>query len=355
IIIDELKRQQHIPVLYLPEGTDLGTSFNAPTEYLSGGKIVSYDGATKLQKIFLSIKRATRRVKWFDAAYEKAVNGEVDAIVLTTATYRYLKSLHKSKLKNSPVPVIFLFLGVNPHEKPKFVKEAKRCLAYSNIKLKITTLRDDFQGEELSNVELISPPVVIPANIVIEQKLQPATPLRVGFFGHYRKGEKNIDSILKAFEQANFAIPVEFVVQVAPTTEEDKQDAAIFVSRYEKNPNVSFIHGKLAGDAWYDALKSIDVMLLPYSAERYLYNWSALYFTAIGFFKPVLVTPMLNPEVLQKYNIGMEVSLSDINKFTLELESFVNTYESNSKSYEQNLVKANEAYGHKALIEAILK
>ena len=127
LIIDELKKEGHEPVLYLPENSSLPVDFGIPIEYMSGGEIVDYEGVGKLKKIWLSIQRERRRIRWFDAAYEKACRHEVDAIVLTTATYRYLRSLHKSKLKESPVPVIFIFLGVNPHEKPKFLKQARRC------------------------------------------------------------------------------------------------------------------------------------------------------------------------------------------------------------------------------------
>ncbi len=102
LIIDELKKQGHDPVLYLPEHSSLPVNFGIPIEYLKGGEIVDYEGAGKVKKIWLSIQRERRRVRWFDAAYEKACRHEVNAILLTTATYRYLRSLHKSRLRESP-------------------------------------------------------------------------------------------------------------------------------------------------------------------------------------------------------------------------------------------------------------
>ena len=140
LIIRELQKQGHEPVLFLPEKSSLPVDFGVPIEYMQGGEIVNYEGAGRIKKIWLSIQREKRRIKWFDAAYEKACQHEVDAIILTTATYRYLRSLHKSKLKNSPIPVIFIFLGVNPQEKPKFLAQARKCQSYPNIKLKITTI-----------------------------------------------------------------------------------------------------------------------------------------------------------------------------------------------------------------------
>ena len=72
LIIDELKKQGHDPVLYLPEHSSLPVNFGIPIEYLKGGEIVDYEGAGKVKKIWLSIQRERRRVRWFDAAYEKA-------------------------------------------------------------------------------------------------------------------------------------------------------------------------------------------------------------------------------------------------------------------------------------------
>ena len=79
LIIDELKKQGHEPILYLPEHSSLPVDFGIPIEYLKGGEIVDYEGAGKVKKIWLSIQRERRRVRWFDAAYEKACRHEVDA------------------------------------------------------------------------------------------------------------------------------------------------------------------------------------------------------------------------------------------------------------------------------------
>src|SRR5574344_2919387 len=83
LIIDELKKQHHEPVLYLPEQSSLPVDFGIPIEYLTGGSIVGYEGAGKLKKIWLSAQREIRRINWFNAAYVKDCNREIDAIVLT--------------------------------------------------------------------------------------------------------------------------------------------------------------------------------------------------------------------------------------------------------------------------------
>ena len=355
LIIDELKKEGHEPVLYLPEKSSLPVDFGIPIEYMSGGEIVDYEGAGKLKKIWLSIQRERRRIRWFNSAYEKACRHEVDAIILTTATYRYLRSLHKSKLKDSPVPVIFIFLGVNPQEKPKFLKQARRCEAYPNIKLKITSLRDDFKDDQVAKIEIIPPPVLIPEGISVTAELTYREPVRVGFFGHYRKGEKDLDGIIEAFLGSHLEGRAELVVQAAPTGPADAADMERIMNKYGSEPAVRFIQGKVLGKAWYDLLQSVDVLFLPYSNERYLYNWSAVYFNALALYKPVLATPVLNPEILRTYTVGQEVDLQDLGRLRQQLGQFLRSYEQMMPTYESELKRVNHDFSTARFLKNILK
>lgn len=354
LIINELKMENHEPVLLLPENSTLPVDFGIPVEYVAGGTIVDYEGAGKIKKTWLSLQREIRRVKWFDSAMEKAENGEFDAIILTTATYRYLRSLHKSKLQESPIPVIFIFLGVNPKEKPKFVAQARKCLPYKNIKLKITSLRNDFQDEKLPNVEIIKPPVLVPPGISVQNELQYHNPIRIGFFGHYRKGEKDVDGIIRAFVKSGMTHMAELVVQAAPTEQEDAEELKRIMDKYAGQQGVTFIKGKLQGKQWYDTLQCMDVLLLPYSNPRYLYNWSAVYFNAIGLFKPVLVTDMLNPEILAAYNIGIDIDLKDMEHMSEQIRDFLINYEKNITEYQVGLCRANTDYSTEAFLKSLL-
>ncbi|MDY2966254.1 MAG: glycosyltransferase [Megasphaera massiliensis] len=355
LIIDELKKKGHEPVLYLPENSSLPVDFGIPIEYMSGGEIVDYEGAGKLKKIWLSIQREQRRVRWFDAAYEMACRHEVDAIVLTTATYRYLRSLHKSKLKESPVPVIFIFLGVNPHEKPKFLKQARRCEGYQNIKLKITSLRNDFTEDHVSNLEIIPPPVLLPQGVSVTANLTYHEPVRIGFFGHYRKGEKDIDGIIQAFLDSHLEGKAELVVQAAPTGTEDADDMERIMEKYSRESAVRFMKGKVLGMAWYDLLQSVDVLFLPYSNERYLYNWSAVYFNALALYKPVLATAVLNPEILKNYTVGQEVDLQNLGRLRLQLGQFLQSYKEMLPTYERELKRVNHDFSTATFLENVLK
>ena len=352
IIIEALQEAGHEPVMMMPEGTILDQDFHVPVYALSGGRIISYDGVRGLKKLWYSLQREHRRVRWFDSAVDVASAERIDAILLTTATYRYLRSLKKSRLFLSKIPVYFIFLGVNPQEKPKFLAYAKRCLNAENIHLCITTLRDDFGKEIPPNVRLIKPPVMIPKDCICQAE---HTPLRIGFFGHYRKGEKSIECLLEAIQTVEFERPVRFVFQLVPTMERDGQEVKTIIRKYEKDERITFHTEKLLQDDWYNAIQSVDAVILPYTAKRYLYNWSAIYFTAIGAHKPVLVTRILNPEVMAEYPLGEFLDMDDADKVKGQMVDFVNFYAEKKKEYQEALSRANETYSKKRFIEELLK
>ncbi len=347
IIIEALQEAGHEPVMMLPEETVLDQEFAVDKYYLTGGKIVSYDGIKGVKKIWYSYLREKRRIKWFDAALDMAHEEHIDAIVLTTATYRYLRSLQKSRLRDSDIPVYFIFLGVNPQEMPKFMSKAQKCLPYRNVHLCITTLRDDFGNQRPENVRLIKPPVMIPRMF---QNPEEHDSLRIGFFGHYRKGEKNIDWLINLVRDNTFNRPVKFVIQLAPTTDEDRKDIDEIIVGCQGDECLEFIPKTLLQDEWYKAIQSVDVVFLPYTAERYLYNWSAIYFTAIGAQKPVITTSVLNPEVMAKYKIGKLVNTDDYGAFCQQMVGFINCYDENKGKYKSGLIKAKQEYGKLSFI-----
>lgn len=98
-----------------------------------------------------------------------------------------------------------------------------------------------------------------------------------------------------------------------------------------------------------------DVILMPYGAERYRYQPSAMLFTGIGYFKPVLQSPEMSPEVLEEFCIGEAVKLDSVESFTKQLENFVNTFKCKSDDYKDGLIGANEKYSQKNLIRNITK
>lgn len=100
---------------------------------------------------------------------------------------------------------------------------------------------------------------------------------------------------------------------------------------------------------------SIDVLLSPYGAERYRYQPSAMLFTGIGYFKPVLQSPEMSPEVLEEFKVGEAVQLASVDTFAKQLENFVNTFERKSEEYKVGLIGANEKYSQENLVKNIMK
>ena len=354
IIIDELKKQGHDPRFFVPPHFPFKLDYHVPVDYLQGGEAVSYAGASKFKKLWLSYQREKRRIAWFDSACRKAQSGLCDAIIVPTATYRYLRTLQKSSLQNAPVPVYFVFHGINAGEKKKFVEQALRCEQYKNIHMKVITLRDDFQDCHLNNLDLIPPTVYEPKELPLKRDLQLGKTIRIGFFGQFRK-EKNLGFLLEAFKKAQFPVPVHLLVQGATAKPEDGELFEALARQYDTCPDMTFLHANLIGLEWEKALSSVDAVMLLYGAERYRYHWAAMLFTAIGYYKPVLISPVVNPEVLAKYKIGRMVDAKTEAELTQQLESFVQDLLTDTDTYRKNLAAANEEYSQANLVKNILR
>ena len=353
ILVDELKRQGHEPVFFVPEHFPFKVDYKCDVEYLDGGEVVTYAGAGYVKRLYLGVVREIRRRAWFTSACEKARAGLCDAIIVPTATYRYLRALRGSALKDSPVPVYFIFHGINPNEKPNYEKQARLTEKYPQVHLKVITLRHDFADSNLKNMDEIPPPVYKPQDLPVNKELTFTPPIKLGFFGQFRK-EKNLGFFLEAFTKAKFSVPVQLIVQGATVKPEDGELFEQIARDYAKYPSITFWHKNLLGLEWQKALLSVDAIMIPYAAERYRYHWGAMLFTAIGFYKPFLSSPEQNPEVLEKYKIGMAVDLSSVDAFARQLEQFVENLTTRGDEYRRDLDAANEEYSHEKLIHNIL-
>ena len=354
ILVEELKKQGHDPRLFVPEQFPFKIDYHVPVDYLAGGPAVTYAGVSRIKKLWLSVLREKRRLAWFNSAAAKAGSGLCEALIIPTATYRYLRTLIKSNLVNMDIPIYIIFHGINPGEQPKFEAQARKCLPYKNVHLKVITLRDDFKNSNLANVDLIEPPVFTPQDLPVNRELTLKPPLKIGFFGQFRK-EKNLGFFLQAFTKAHFTVPVQLLVQGATAKPEDGELFEQLAQEYAAATNITFWHKNLIGLDWQKALLSVDAIMMPYAAERYRYHWGAMLFTAIGFYKPVLASPELNPEVLAKYKIGVAVDLTTIDAFKTQLEQFVEDLWQNREVYRCNLEAANAEYSQEKLIKNILR
>lgn len=77
-------------------------------------------------------------------------------------------------------------------------------------------------------------------------------------------------------------------------------------------------------------------------------------YTAIGFYKPALVSPEINPEVLRDYHVGESLDISSVDTIRVGLEQFVNQMIEHPDIYEVGLIQANEDFGHKRMIDSII-
>lgn len=354
ILVNEMRRQGHEPMFFVPKGFPFKVDYGVPVHELSGGPVVTYEGANWYQKLWRSLQREKRRVKWFSHACELAKSGVCDAIIIPTATYRYVRSLLRSELKYSPVPVHIVFHGMRPDEKENFVKQASRVEQYKNIHLHIISLRDDISDVGLRNVDVIAPPVFSPVYYDLKAITRDPGPIRLGFFGQFRK-EKQLEPFLKAFTKAQFSVPVELVVQGSTPTPEDTAVFKALIAKYQHISTITFRHESLIGKDWEEALLSVDAIVMPYAAERYRYNWGAMLFTAIGFHKPVLASQELNPEVFKDFNIGVTLSSSDESSIIDSMEQLITLIAEQTDIVSEELERANVVYGHEQLVKRILQ
>lgn len=355
ILVEELKKQGHEPVFFVPENYPFKLDYKIEVEYLDGGEAVSYAGVGKLKKLFLSIIRERRRVAWFNSAVEKAGQGKCDAIIVPTSSWRGMRSVRNSKMKNSPVPVLFMMHGIMPSDRQKFCDGVKSLKAYRNVHIAALGMQTKFpELTDCPNFHTILPPVYIPFDLEVNPEFNFHTPLRLGFFGQYRK-EKNLEFFLEAFCKAKFSEPVELLVQGATVTQIDSDDFERLAKKYSFNNSIKFLHKNLLGREWQERLMDCDVILMPYGAERYRYQPSAMLFTGIGYFKPVLQSPEMSPEVLEEYKIGEAVKLDSVESFSGQLETFVNTFRERAEYYKEGLIGANDKYSHRNLIMHIVE
>lgn len=354
ILVDELRRQGHEPILFVPEKFPFKIKYDAEVEYLSGGEAVSYANVRGIRKIFLSAKREYRRVAWFDDAYLKAVAGRCDAIIVPTNSWRAFRSVRYSKLRKSPVPVLLMFHGVMPSDRERFCTNVKRLNSYKNIHIGVLGLQKSFpELSGCSNFHTIMAPVYVPLDLKLKPEFYLHDPLRLGFFGQYRR-EKKLEFFLKAFTEASFTVPVELIVQGATVTQADSEDFERLRKKYSSYKNIVFLHKNLLGIEWQQQLMDIDVLLLPYGAERYRYQPSAMLFTAIGYFKPVLQSPEMNPEMLKEFKVGEVVQLASVEVFSRQLQDFVNHFKDKAEIYKKGLTGANKKYGQDVMIKHII-
>lgn len=354
ILVEELKKQGHEPVFFVPERFPFKLDYHCDVDYLEGGEAISYAGVSRLKRLWLSLQRERRRIAWLNSACQKGADGKCDAVIVPTNSWRVMRSIRHSILKDSKVPFLFMFHGIMPKDRQRFCDGVKSLKEYPNVHLGALGLQTEFpELADCPNFHTIMAPVYVPFDLPVTPEFHVHDPLRLGFFGQYRR-EKNLDFFLQAFVKAKFTTPVTLTIQGATATQVDSDDFERLRNEYADYKNIHFLHKNLLGIEWQQEIMNIDVMLLPYGAERYRYQPSAMLFTAIGYYKPVLQSPEMNPEILQEFDVGEAVKLDSVDVFSKQLEKFVNEFPEKQERYRQGLIKANEKYGQDKLIKRIV-
>ena len=350
IIVEEMQKRGHEVSFYVPEGFQFSFDYHVPVYELQG-EVVSYSGVTGLRKLARTVKREWNRMSWYRQLYEVAMRGEVDALIVPTSTYRYLRALAKSRLRRSPVPIIFILHGINPGEAPKFLREADKLAGCRNIRPTVLTFSDDIFGEKRSNIRTIYPPTFTPRDIELKPPANEV--LTIGFFGQYRR-EKRLEDFLQVYLQGNYTRPVKLLVQGATMHPEDAEDFERIIQKYKGTEGVEFLHKGLIGKEWQQAIAGIDVLLMPYSAPRYRYHWGGMLFTAIGYQKPVIASDDMNPEVFAAFHIGELFKSGDMESLKNTLETFINNYDEMAFEYARELQNAADEYSPQSFAKRLI-
>ena len=282
ILVEEFTKLGHEVSFYVPEGFCFALDYHVPVHTLRGA-VVSYHDVRGVHRLMRTAARELRRLSWYRQLATLASAGAFDALILPTSTYRYLRALAQSRLRRSPVPVLFILHGINPHEAPEFLRAAARLAPF------------------------------------------PAIRPTAYFAGHYTR-------------------PVRLLVQGSTMHPEDAEDFERIIGEYAGRGGVTFLHKGLIGADWQRAIAGVDALLMTYSAPRYRYHWGGMLFTAIGFEKPVVASDDMNPEVFAAYPIGRTFPSGDLGALKAALEEFINTFDERQPQYAAALAQAAVTY-----------
>ena len=338
ILVEELKNLGHEIIFYVPENFMFQFDYKVSIKKIRGEAVI-YKKSGGINKIFAAAKREINRQRWYTQLFNAQKN--FDALIIPTATYRYLRALNHNSLKKIAVPLIFIFHGINPEEAQNFLNESEKLLPNKNIKMAVITLAQDIFGRKLENIYTVYPPTFIPRDL--KSDVPSNEILTLGFFGQYRR-EKKLRDLLDVFVNGKYSRKINLIVQGSTMHDEDAEDFENIIAQYKNFESLTFIHKGLIGADWQRAIMNVDALLMPYSAPRYRYHWGGMLFTAIGYEKPVITSDDMNPEVFEMYRIGETFKSGDLNDLAKVIETFVNDYDKNISVYRKNLREAGEKF-----------
>lgn len=346
ILVEEFQKLGHEVRFYVPADFVFHYDYRVPVQRLRGNT-VSYTDVRGFRKLLYAAKREINRQRWYKQLHERALAGEVDAVIVPTSTYRYLRALNQNVWRHSPVPVLFILHGINPKEAPKFFREVQKLSPHPNIRMAVLTFGDHIFGRQFPNVYPMFPPTYTARDISYTPGRVKGERLTIGFFGQYRR-EKRLRDFLEVFVKGHYTREVRLLVQGSTMHPEDAEDFERLIAEYRSEKNIEFLHKGLIGAEWQRAIADIDALLMPYSAPRYRYHWGGMLFTAIGFQKPVVASDDINPEVFGAYGIGETFPSGDMKALRETLERFINGFDEREPQYAEELRRAAAAFSPEA-------
>lgn len=353
ILVEELKKLGHEVMFYVPENFQFQFDYKVPVQKISG-EAVTYTNSGGLKKFFASAKREINRQRWYKQLFN--LQNNFDALIIPSATYRYLRALVRNDLKKISVPLIFILHGITPEEAPKVIRQSEKFLLYENVKIVAMTLTESMFEKRPKNIFIAPPPTYIARDLTTEEKIPKPIDdkLTVGFFGQYRR-EKRLRELLEVFVSQTYNREVKLIVQGSTMHNEDAEDFEKIIRQYKNHTNLEFIHKGLIGADWQRAIQNVDAIFMPYSALRYKYHTSAMLFTAIGFQKPVICSDEMNPEVFEMYKIGETFRSGDLADLKVALKNFIDDFDKNFPTYKKNLQAASENFSPTKFAERLEK
>ena len=353
-LVQELLDTGHDPVFFVPQNYPFKADYGINVEYLKGGEAISYRKAGFIKKTVLSITRELRRRRWFSHAKDMAESKNYDLIVIPTATPRYLKALLGSRLCYSKVPVI-VNMQVFSFEKKgrleQFLALAKKLEKYPNVHITITSPNHALSN--LPNVSYLDPPFYVPSLIKPKGPYDGHEPLIIGLYGFYRH-DLNTRLLFKILATSSFTTPIKLIMQTVTNNAQDEKSCREIVEMYKDNPRFTFTSAYLSDATWQKALDDTDIIIAPYASMQYIYTYSAMCFNALGFEKPVILSPTVNPEVLKEYNVGISLDFDDEERLKKRIEKFINTFKEQYPNYLNEIHRAHERYSFKKVVQGML-
>ena len=210
ILSEEFKALGHEVIFYVPQNFKFQIDYKTTVKKLNGNSI-SYTNTGGIKKIIATIKREINRQRFYNQLFE--AQNEFDALIIPSATYRYIRALNHNKLKKISKPLIFILHGITPNEAPHVINQAEKILPYPNIKIVAMTLTESMFTERPANIFIALPPTYIARDLPDAKIFQSNNQiLTVGFFGQYRR-EKKLRDLLQVFVKGNYNCKVKLVVQ----------------------------------------------------------------------------------------------------------------------------------------------